>query len=180
MGINLLPKDLTPDPKILKISGYLKTVVTIAGFILVASLVGLVAYFSINSITIKNSITNQEKLKVNIKAMEQTEQGLILVKDRLAKINEAGKKPSVENEIDSLHAISIIIPADIIVTESVLGKESVEMTYLANNSLSLVKLMATVATVQEYKRIDLLNFSFNSTVGYVVSVKFSNGTVIKK
>jgi len=180
MGINLLPKDLTPDPRIQKISRYLRSAATGLAMILVISLIGLVAYFSFNSIALKNSQKAQEILKGNIKALEQTEQSLILVKDRLAKIAEVEKKQNVEKEIASLYDITTIIPPDIVVTESILGKESIEMTYLANNSLSLVKLMSTVATITEYKRIDLLSFSFNSSVGYIVSVKFSNGTVTKK
>lgn len=180
MGINLLPKDLTPDPKILKISNYLKTGITIAAILLVLSLLGVVGYFTINNISIKNSVTKQEDLKTNIKALEQTEQGLILVKDRLSKITEIDKKANVEKEIESLYNITTIIPPEIVVTESVLGKETIEMTYSASNSLSLVKLMSVVATVKEYKRIDLLGFSYNSTVGYIVSVRFSNGTVTKK
>ncbi len=173
-SINLLPKDLLPDPSILKLSKLLKSLVTIGLtlFVIVAALA--TAYFIFNSVSLKSSQQNQAKLETSIKSLQETEQGLFLVKDRLGKVKEVYGKPSVSKEVNGLSSILSTVPPEATLTEAVLGKGTTDTTFMVKNSTLLTQLMAGIITKTEYTRIDLLSFSFNPTLGYIVSLGFAS------
>ena len=173
-SINLLPTNLLPNPSVLKLAELLKSLVTVflALFVVVAA--GISGYFLINSFTLDASLKSQDILKKSIQSMEQTEQSLLLVKDRLAKLKEIYANPSVKPDILALSKMLTVLPADASLTEADMGNNSLDTTFTVNNSLSLTQLMAVLIVQNTYPRVDLLSFSFNPTSGYVVSLNFIN------
>jgi hypothetical protein len=173
-GINLLPKDLLPDPNVLRLSNILRSVATIALAVFILVLIGGGAYYALNAVSLNASLKNQARLKASIEDKQETEQSLILVKDRLAKINDIKSKPSADQEVVRLSTILGGIPAAALLTEAVLGKDATDTTFVVADSTLLSQLLANVVLNTDYKRIDLLSFSFSPTAGYVVSLGFSN------
>ena len=173
-AINLLPTDFLLNPSVLKLAKLLRSVVTLSLAIFVIAGAGLIAYFLINSMTLNVSLKNQEALKSSIKSLEQTEQGLFLVKDRLGKAQEIFAEPSVKVDIDALGKMLTSLPSDATLTQADFNKSSLETTFSVNNSLTLVKLMAGVVSQTIYSRVELLSFSFNPAAGYIASLSFSN------
>lgn len=173
-SINLLPTALLPNPSVLKLSKLLKSLVTLFLVLFVIVAAGVSGYFLINSYTLDASLKNQEVLKKSVQSLEQTEQSLFLVKDRVAKVKEIYANPSVKPDVEALSKILTVIPTDASLTEADMGNDSLETTFSVNNSLTLVKLMAAIVTQTSYSRVELLSFSFNPTAGYITSLSFSN------
>ena len=144
----------------------------LALFVIIAGI--LAAYFVINSTSLQNSIKNQNTLKESIKSLEETEQGLILVVDRLSKVKEINSKPSVLRELENLSSVLAAIPTETTITEAVLNKGATDATFMVGNSTILTQLMASLIIRTEYQRIDLLSFSFNPSLGYIVSLGFAS------
>ena len=83
MAINLLPTDLSPKGPVIKLAKSLKNI-AIAGFVVfIISLVSLIVFLLFISTNLSSSTARQEQLKTSIKSLEQTEQRLVMVKDRL-------------------------------------------------------------------------------------------------
>lgn len=173
-SINLLPTALLPNPSVLKLSKLLKTLVTLFLVLFVIVAAGVSGYFLINSYTLDASLKNQEALKKSVQSLEQTEQRLFLVKDRVAKVKEIYANPSVKPDVEALSKILTVIPTDASLTEADMDKNSLDTTFMVNNSLSLTQLMANLITQNTYSRVDLLSFSFNPKLGYIVSLSFIN------
>lgn len=148
--------------------------VTIGLALFVITAAGLAAYFVINSINLRTSIANQNTLKESIKSLEQTEQSLILVVDRLSKVKEINNKPSVAKELENLSSVLGAIPTEAKLTEAVLNRGTTDLSFMVENSTILTQLMASIIIRTEYQRIDLLSFSFNPTLGYIISLSFAS------
>lgn len=171
-AINLLPTELLPTAGLLRTARLLRTVLTVGFGIFVVAALGLVAFFSVNALSLRSSNARQEELTNSIKSFEQTEQGLVLVKDRLTKVNEVEGKENADNEIDSLSALFGKVPSGVSLTQAVISKDELDTTFVIGNSSVLGQFMANLIATEGFTKIDLLSFSFNPSVGYLVSVGF--------
>lgn len=173
MAINLLPKDLLPDIAAVRTARVLKNLLTLGFGIFVIGTIGLVAFFVINSLSIKNSNTRQETIKNSIKSLEQTEQGLVLVEDRLAKVGEVYSKETASQEADNLATIfGQVSQTGTNLSEAVIEKDGLDINFIVTDSTSLSRLLATVVAGEAYQRVELKSFSFNPNVGYLISLGF--------
>jgi len=148
--------------------------VTIGMALFVITAAAAAAYFVINSINLKDSIKNQNILKESIKSLEKTEQSLILTVDRLSKVKEINGKTSVLKELENLSSVLATIPTQTTLTEAVLNRGTTDVTFMVENSTDLTQLMASIIVRTEYQRIDLLSFSFNPSLGYIISLGFAS------
>lgn len=173
-AINLLPSDLLPSAPLIRTANFLKSIVTVSFVIFILILVGSVSFFTINSLSLRSSTLKQEETKNSIKSLEETEQGLVLVKDRLAKIKEVYAMESSSDEIDRLSTIYPQVSEGVILSEAVAAKDKLETTYIVSDSSLLTRLMAGIVTEGSFKRIDLYSFGFNPNVGYIISLGYSS------
>ena len=173
-GINLLPTEFLPSAGLLKTAKLLRSVLTVGFGIFVVALIGLVGFFAVNALSLRTSTARQEELKNSIKSFEQTEQGLVLVKDRLAKVKEVDGKENAQNEIDALSNLFGQVPPGVSLSEAVVSKEELDATFVVGDSSVLGQFMAGIIGTQGFTKIDLLSFSFNPNVGYLVSLGFSS------
>jgi type II secretory pathway pseudopilin PulG len=170
--INLLPKDLLPNAAALKTATLIKNLITLALAVFVIAVIGLVAYFSLNSLSIRNSNQKQDQLKNSIKSLEQTEQSLVLVKDRLTLLGQVNAMESGKEETANLSQIYSLIPAEARMSEAVIDKNKLDTTFIAPDTSTLSRLMASVVSATDYERVELLSFSFNPNVGFLASLSF--------
>lgn len=173
-AINLLPTELLPSAGLTRTAKLLRSVLTVGFGIFVVAVLGLVGFFSVNALSLRSSNARQEELKTSIKSFEQTEQGLVLVKDRLGKVKEVEAKDNADNEVAALSGLFGSLPAGVSLTEAVIAKDELDTTFVVGDSAVLGQFMAGLITTEGFSRIELLSFSFNPNVGYLVSVGFSS------
>ncbi len=172
-AINLLPIELSPKGSVVKVSGLLKRVAIVGSVLLVLSAIGLIGFFVFVSFQVTSSTTRQEQLKTTIKSLQQTEQRLILTKDRLEKAKEVlGKETSIEN-VENLSELFLNVPEDVDLRDAEISATKIELSFIARSSSGLTRILATILA-GDYKTVKLTSFAFNTKVGYVVNLDLFN------
>lgn len=171
--INLLPTDLSPKSSIAKASQVIKNVSIVGLVLVIVSAVGVIAFLIITSFQIRNSNAQQDQLKAGIKSLEQTEQRLVLTKDRLKHANEVLGKATAVGAIEDLNLLFSSLPENVQIRETKVTPSKTELSFVTKNSLDLTKALASLVTTDYYEKIKLTSFSFNISSGYRVSISFS-------
>lgn len=168
-AINLLPTDISPKGPVVKISSLIKNLAVISFTLFLLTAFGMLAVFVLNSVQIRSLNQTSEELKTSIKSLETTEQGLVLVKDRLSKANLVLAVESGGDEAAGLGTITAGLPASVALTEAVISKDVLETTFVATDSQGLTTLMAQIISQEAFAKVDLVSFSFNPNAGYIPS-----------
>jgi len=170
--INLLPQELKPKGYVLKLSKTLNKLALISIAILLAAAFVFLGSFIFFSQQTKASLGRQESLKSEIRALEATEQKLILVKDRIQKI---GKVLNVENtteELGVLKQIVEILPEGVSFNSVGISDSSVELEVTAPNLLSIGQFFLSIINSQGFQKVTVTGFSYKLETGYVVGLIF--------
>ena len=170
--INLLPEELKPKGFALKIA---KTLNKLALFtVLVSFLVLLLIGGSslLLSLNLRRVNSQDEVLKGQVKALEQTEQKLVLVKDRIGKIQAILASGGVYDEVDLLKAIIDKKPQNVTFLSSKIVPDGVSIKFNAKTSFDITDFYKVLyeAKIQKF---ELVSFNFSSDTGYEVEVKVS-------
>lgn len=172
-AINLLPTELSSKGSVVKVSSLLKRVTIVGSVLLVLSAIGLIGFFVFVSFQVTSSTTRQEQFKTTIKSLQQTEQRLILTKDRLEKAKEVlGKETSIEN-VENLSELFLNVPEDVDLRDAEISATKIELSLVARSSSGLTRILATILA-GDYKIVKLTSFAFNTDVGYVVNLDLFN------
>jgi len=171
VDINLLPSDLTPKKAIIKVSKTVKKV-SIIGY---SAIIVLALIFGGAYILLFNQITKTERsqsdLKNTISSLEQTEQRLILVKDRLAKVDQVMKKPSANLEVDNLEILKSLFPEGFSISEAEITNKGNEMKFRVPSSKALVEFLANLFSSGTYRNIVMMEFEYRKSTGYLLTLK---------
>ena len=174
MSFNLLPPDLTPREEIIKISNFIKRISVVGYSVVLISAAIFVGAFFVLSNQLKTSISEQENWKVQISSLEETEQRLVLIKDRLEKVSKILKSATAADEIESLSQTQSILPEGVILREAKLSTGNSEMRLLTQNSSSTAQLLAKLLASGIYKKVELKALDFNQTVGFSLELNLIN------
>lgn len=172
--INLLPEELEVKGPIAQGIETLKKIVILlaAVFLVIGGALG--AYALILVFQIRDSQTAQENLKTQIASLEQAEQQLVLVKDRIAKARPLVEADDAKSNLDRLGSFLTNLPAGVNFTEGEIDLEKTEISFNANSSLGLSSLLSSLSAAQAFDTITLQSFSFNPNTGYLVSLELKN------
>ncbi|KKU04122.1 MAG: hypothetical protein UX88_C0001G0042 [Candidatus Woesebacteria bacterium GW2011_GWC2_47_16] len=168
-AINLLPTEISPKGPVAKISNLIKNLAVISFVLFLLTALGMLAMFILNSVQIRSLNESSEELKTSIKSLEATEQGLILVKDRLSKAKLVLADESGTEEAEGLGSLTVALPGSVALTEAVIAKNGLETTFIATDSQGLTVLMARIISQEAFSKVDLVSFSFNPNTGYIPS-----------
>lgn len=171
MAINLLPTDIAPKSPINKTANVLKRVAIFGVVILILFLAGIGGYIFFLQRQIVASENNQVQLEDSIKSLQQIEQSLVLLKDRIKRANTILADETVTPALDSFAELTVTIPPSVRLTEAEITTEGTELGFLAPSSSLLAQLMANLYSIDEYEKITLKSFGFSPTSGYLVSLE---------
>lgn len=168
-AINLLPTDISPKGPVVKISNLIKNLAVISFVLFLLTALGMLAIFILNSVQLRSLNESSENLKTSIKSLETTEQGLVLVKDRLSKVKLVLADESGGQEAEGLGIINSGLPTSVSLTEAVVSKDVLDVTFIATDSQGLAALMTRIISQEAFAKVDLVSFSFNPSTGYIPS-----------
>ena len=172
--INLLPEELSPKGSIIRLATGLKTIVLVGFVILIVVTGGLVAYLTFTSFEIKTLHEKEEQLKQQISALNESEQRLVLLKDRLEKINLVLNSDSSNQEVDKLISLYSLVPSEMRINQLEISPNNTRTDLLATNSLDLTQFMANLVVSDLYSLIKLTTFGFNPRTGYSVAFEMQS------
>jgi len=169
--INLLPTDLAPKASIIKASGTVKKTLSIGFFIFILMAIGIGAFFIFYSKELKTSKAKVAELQSNIKALEKTEQRLLLVKDRLDKAKQVLGSATASDEIDNAYTLISSLQQDVGLVNADFKEEETNITFFAPNTVSMSQTVKTITTLGLYTGIDMKSFNFVPEQGFLLSFK---------
>lgn len=165
-AINLVPEELKPKRAIIELANYLKRIVIIGFVAFFVTVVVSVGGFLIVRNQVLGSIKRQNELKISIEALEETEQKLVLVQDRLAKADKIFGMDSLDVETSVLENILLNIPQGVNFKKADLKSGVTEITLIADTSSSLAEFLASILATGAYRRIEMTGFSYTPDTRY--------------
>lgn len=174
--INLIPNELAVSPKYVRVAKEINKVSVFGMSVFAFFLTLFLVFFYYYSSVLKKTNADVVKLKANIASLEDSEQHLILAKDRLAKISAVKKLNFTDTEIVKVKAVldelNKVEPQD--ETSVALSNQKVEVNFKVKSSDNLANALRLVGSLGLYKSIFIPNISSNADFGYNVNMDLNN------
>ena len=169
--LNLLPPELAISKNL---GSVLKTVralgvIGIAAFLVFGLGVGV--FFIISTISLGNTNANIKKLETQVSSQQKSEQQIILLKNRIAKIASIQALPS------SLQSLTVIKPflsglsADTSVNQMSVDSKGTTLSVNFRNITDLSQFLGSFRSSNAFSSVNLTSFSFNPTTGYSLEIR---------
>lgn len=170
--INLLPQELKPSNVAVKFSTKLKKFAILFTVLAILVLVFYLGFDFVLKKRISDSLSSQKSLETQIKALEKTEQRLVLVKDRLDKINAVSQKPNANDEFARFNEVLTLFPEEVRIDEVEMNESRLDLKVDSDNLDNVASYLASVISSGKFMRVNLIFLSFNPNQGYSVGLSF--------
>lgn len=171
--INLLPTQLTLKGRDKAIVEGAKKFVFIGFILLILASLAIAGYLVFMSVRIRASINSEEVLKKEISSFQQAEQSLFLIKDRIGKIKTVLGKESANSQVATLAEFLQTGPGDLRILEIQITPQKVTLSLIFPSSASFGGFYKLLIGSNLYPNILLKSFSFNPSIGYLVTFELS-------
>jgi hypothetical protein len=165
--INLLPVASNDHGPTSKVAGIAKKIGVISSVILIAVLLvyaAIYGYFYVNGSVTTSSITTLEN---QIKAQEQTEQKIVLLRDRITKAAHILSQPSSDDEITALSDILTHLPEGVTIKESKIFPTEFTITVHAEESSKITEFVRSLTESGKYSQIESASMNFSTKEQYL-------------
>jgi len=171
-NINLIPTEMAVPASAVKLSSLLNRISTIIFVLLILSSIAFgLSIFFLNQESGKVS-RSVEALKLKISDLEQKEQKLVLVKDRIEKITAIKNSKSVNDEVSRYKAFSNLLQTTTgsTVSEANISSKGTEVVVVSQDSTSLSSLLTPLAESANYKNIIISSLGYAQNTGFLTSL----------
>lgn len=169
--INLLPVELGISRESIQANSTLKKIIVgVASVFLLGSFFGI-GYFLILTNQLNSEATKNNNLKQSIKALEATEQRILLVKDRARKAGIILGTASASGNLSKMGKILASLPADITLDEAGVDSSQGTFSVFSANSSGVISFLNALTNSGSYTQVFLKNFSFNPVRGYLITIE---------
>jgi hypothetical protein len=168
--INFLPQDQIQNKQVRAVSGKLKVLAALFGFVcLVIAIAGTI--FTVYRSAAVSDLEKQEaNLKEQVLAQEKTEQTLVFVRDRLTKIKDLqAKNASTQSFIAEKNVLLTFAPT-VTLKQLDLSDSISDFAVTAPDSVTLGDVLQKMKT-KEFATGVIDTISYNSSLGYQVKFK---------
>lgn len=173
LDINLLPQEFKPKAYIVQLAKTLNkfTLVAVSVFLVVAILfISLYFFFLQKNRTLA---VEQEKLISEIKALQASEQRLVLVKDRVGKVEKVLAKVSTEFQIPIVTETISDLPENLNIDSLSIEGKTIKMQIKSLSLVELGRFLEKVVSSGNFKSIKFDSFRFDPKSGYSIALIFS-------
>ena len=172
--INLLPTDLAPRPSVVKASSVVRKLTTIGVILFIISLGASIGLFLVFSNQLKDSNLRKAQLEQGIKALQATEQRLVLIKNRLSLVKEVLGRETATEELAAISSLINNLPEGVTISDAQLQKNLTSVSLQAQDSVALTQMMSTIVSLETYGQVDLLAIRFSPTIGFSAEFQLTN------
>lgn len=168
-GINLLPQKTKPTGYAVNASKPLKK---ISKLLVIALLLVITVAVSVNlflSLQQRLVISKEADYKKQIKALEETEQKLVLISDRLSGIQKLRTKESTVNQLNTFQRVIDKNPSEVTMKGAKLSPEKAVVRIGATESKQLTSFYLLLQSM-DFAQISLDGLSYDNVDGYQVDV----------
>ncbi len=169
--INLLPVELGRGKEAIKAASLLNRIsMIIGGIFLVLGIIGIIYLVALQS-QITNLIKDNSQKQTQIRSLEQTEQKLVLIKDRADKIKDVLAAKSAYDTASSVSNILSGLLTDVSLEEANIAPIQVRFSVTSQSSLGMVAFLNRVGAATNFKQVVLKNFGFRPISGYSITIE---------
>lgn len=168
-NINLLPSDLVPKTSVVKIANLVLNIVYAGIALFLVLIVGIAAVFIFNSTKINSLTTNKTNLEATVKSFQETEQQMVLAKDRISKIMTVWKTPSADKSLPFFSTFNDLFSQGVSIADAKISATAVEATFVTTTSQNVTKFLSTLVSSNIFSSVLLKSFNYNPNIGYAVS-----------
>lgn len=174
--INLIPTGMAVPAQAVSLARTLEKVSVVAAFILVFLIVIVGAIYLFFSLEDKKVAQNVEKLKISVTNLSQSEQKLILAKDRLSKIEATRNSPSANIEVTNYEKFSKLVNGmqESKVSEANITQKGTEITLISSSVASFTELIKPLYDFSTYKNIIVTSLGYNPSSGFMANIMLRN------
>lgn len=170
--INLLPQELKPKSYAIKLS---KTLRRIALYFLVVFLITLMVLGATYvGLTIRlGSLTKSERdLELRVGNLQDSEQKLVLIKDRLAKIENILNSEASKIDLAVIDLVSKNLPDRVVITSVEIIQGVTVIGISASSSQNLGRFFSVLSNLN-FNRVLLSSFFYSRETGYRIVVQIA-------
>ncbi len=172
--LNLLPENLQISKgttQLLKTSKSLGIVMLV---IFIISSLGMAAYFVISQLSFNKLKAEVTNLESQVKAMEGSEQQLILLKDRISKISSINTMPNAVKNLSNLDLILEGVSLDSKMEDVVIAPKKISTSLqLASNS-DFTAFIYNLKNSTSFKMVTLTSINYTPESGYKLDTDLDN------
>lgn len=174
--INLIPNELAVSPKYVKLAKEINKVSVFGMSIFVFFLVLFLVFYFYYSNLFKKTNSELTRLKTNISSLEDSEQRLVLVKDRLSKIRQVKKLNTIEKDIANakiiLDQLGQIENQN--QTSISLKDQQTDLVFKSSSTSLLAESLRVVSSLGLYNTILVQSIALIPDSGYTVNINLTN------
>lgn len=172
--LNLLPQEKQISGTTGKIIKFSKSasVVILFGFIVYCLAIGVFMY--LNSQKLKTLQTNNASLKNKVAELQASEQQIVIIKDRIKKIELARGLPSAMTNLGLVTDAIQLLPDTAKVTELEVDPKKVDLTVNFKTNIDMSRFLNTLKSSSTFKSVVVTSFGLNPTTGYLISFNLIN------
>ena len=165
-SINLLPVELVASGSTLRNAKLLTTVsMGLFGLVIFMSILGGVSIYYFNSEK-KDATSKVSDLKANIVNLQSAEQGLVLTKDRVVKIEEVLSARDVEARYQIQKYIVNSFPEGMLLEESEIESSGLKLIVDVINSAVLYDFVSSLRANESITSVNVKSLSYTPFDGY--------------
>lgn len=164
--INLLPEGFGIKESSIKLSKNLKRIAVFLFIFLLAVFVASIGTFIFMRAQVNQSIEKKAELEIQIKALEETEKRLFLVKDRLRIVDDIYNSDNSFDEAEKLAALIERFDQDVVVDEVSIKEEVINLSIIAPNTLVFVDVIDYLKISGIYSAVTLVKTEFDNKDGF--------------
>lgn len=168
--INLLPQELKPRTYAINLSKTLRKVALyfLVVFLIILMLLGA-TYIALN-IRQGSVLKSQQALETQVKNLQETEQKLILIQDRLRKIDTILGSQNNAPGIDSVDTIIKNLPENVVVRNVEINGGAATVGIVTDSSDNLSRFFSVLSNLQ-FSQVLLASFLYDQELGYRIGVQ---------
>ncbi|KKR26631.1 MAG: hypothetical protein UT58_C0009G0011 [Microgenomates group bacterium GW2011_GWC1_39_7b] len=142
-------------------------VILLSGFIIFA--LGLAAFFAFSSIQLQSISSEVDEIKSLIVSQEKTEQAVVLLKDRLAKIGMARGVVSSIKIFSRIEPFLINIGPNSNLSELSIDPQKLDLSVVFRSNSDLSAFLKNISDSEVFKFVTLTTFGYNPASGYLAT-----------
>jgi len=172
--VNLLPQNLQVGKGL---GSILKTTKALGVIFIVVFIIfglGMGAFFIYSKITLDGIKTNVDQLKSQVKAQEASEQQLVLIKDRLAKISSIKSTPNATKNITGIDSLFANMSPSSIMNLANFSSTKVDISVAIRSNEDLTAFIQNLKNTDLFKSVNLSSLGYGANSGYSIAVSLSN------
>lgn len=175
VNLNLLPPELSVSKNLGSLLKTLRAlgVIAIGAFLVFGT--GIGAFFIVSRMTLENLNVKLNALKSQVSAQEKSEQQVVLLKDRLAKITTIRGMPSSLINLTVMEPFLAGFSSNVSINQMEVGTKGIDLALNIKTNSDLSAFLTSIKDSGVFKSVDLTSFAFSPSTGYSVGV-----TMVKK